>query len=200
MTPVRPFPIPSLDEERLDAATRKFAAAAEKEGLVDVAFTVVDTPVGPLSLAATSRGLVQVAFLFGKIDEVLADLGRRVSPRVVESPARLHGVTAQLDEYFQGRRRRFDVPLDLRLIRGFQRDVLRATRRIPYGRVATYRTVSVRAGNPKAVRAAGSALGANPIPIVIPCHRVLRTDGTLGGYGGGLDRKRLLLELEGAVF
>lgn len=198
MTPVGPFPLPSVDDAALDAATRKFADAAEEANLVDVAYTVVDTPVGRLSLAATSRGLVQIAFLFGPVDEVLDDLGRRISPRIVESPGRLGQAADQLDEYFEGRRKRFEVRLDLRLIRGFQRKVLRATRKIPYGRVATYTAVSTSAGNPRAVRAAGSALGANPIPIVIPCHRVLRSDGTLGGYGGGLDRKRLLLELEGA--
>lgn len=187
-----------VDAGKLDESTAAFVRRAETEGLIDVAYDVMDSPVGRLALAATPRGLVQIAFLLRPVEEALSSLSRRVSPRILHAPRRLAGPRSQLEEYFDGRRTRFDLPLDLQLVRGFQAHVLRATRRIPYGRVASYRTVAARAGNERAVRAAGSALGANPIPIVIPCHRVLRSDGTLGGYGGGLDRKELLLDLERA--
>jgi methylated-DNA-[protein]-cysteine S-methyltransferase len=143
--------------------------------------------------------VVRVAYLLDGEEAVLGDLARRVSPRVLEHPARLDLARRELDEYFDGRRRDFDLDLDLSLARGFGARVLEATSRIPYGGSATYREVATEAGSPRAVRAAGNALGANPIPIVVPCHRVLRTGGGLGGYTGGLDRKRFLLEHEEAA-
>ncbi|MGZ4430497.1 MAG: methylated-DNA--[protein]-cysteine S-methyltransferase [Gaiellales bacterium] len=173
---------------------------AQREGLVDVAYATVDAPIGRLIAAATPRGLVRLAFASEPLDDVLAELAERLSPRVLEAPARLDLVRRELDEYFSGRRHRFDLDLDWALSRsGFTRRVLHAAQAIPYGQVETYREVAGAAGNPRAVRAAGSALGSNPIPIVVPCHRVVRTGGALGGYGGGLERKSFLLELEGAT-
>lgn len=178
----------------------RFAARAEDEGLVDVAYTVEDSPVGPLLLAATKRGLVELGFEgLKELDFYLERLSRGVSPRILEAPARLDPVRRELDEYFEGRRTRFDVPLDWSLSKGFTQRILRATAKVPYGEVSTYRQMAAKAGNERAVRAAGNALGANPIPIVVPCHRILRTGGSLGGYGGGPERKEFLLRLEGAL-
>jgi methylated-DNA-[protein]-cysteine S-methyltransferase len=169
---------------------------ADREGLLDVAYAEMDTPVGTLTLAATPRGLVSVSYY--PVDAAVESLSERVSPRVLRAPARLDEVRRELDEYFEGRRREFDVPLDWSLTRGFFRKVLRQTARIGYGQVDTYAGVAARAGSPRAVRAAGNALGSNPLPVVVPCHRVLRTGGGLGGYGGGIERKEFLLRLEGA--
>lgn len=180
------------------AAAAQLAARAAREGLLDVAYAIVDSPYGRLLVATTPRGLVRVAFR-PEVDEAVDELAHRVSPRVLEAPARLERVRRELDEYFEGRRRRFDLPLDWRLSRGFSQKVLRATARIPYGAVSSYRDVARRAGNPRASRAAGNALHSNPIPIVVPCHRVLRTGGDLGGYGGGVRMKESLLRLEGAI-
>ena len=179
-------------------AARRFVEHADRAGLVDVAYSVLDSPVGPLVGATTERGVVALSFGTESLDAVLLEVSAGVSPRVLEVPTRLDAVRRQLDEYFEGRRRRFDVPVDLRLVRGFRRKVLDATARIPYGMVASYREVATRAGNPGASRAAGTALALNPVPIIVPCHRVLRTGGNLGGYGGGLERKRFLLDLEAA--
>lgn len=184
----------------LPADTPDVAARAEEEGLVDVAYTSVDSPLGPLVVAATPRGLVRVSYSqFRGEDEVLEELARRVSPRVLEAPARLDPVRRELDEYFEGRRQGFDVPIDWSHLAGFTREVLRATARIGFGQVSTYAGVAAEAGSPRAVRAAGNALGANPMPVIVPCHRVLRTGGALGGYTGGLERKEFLLRLEGAL-
>ncbi len=172
-------------------------ARADADGLVDVAWAVEDTPIGPLTLAATPRGLVRVGF--GGEDDMLDDLASAVSPRVVHLPARLDAPRRQLDEYFAGRRRHFDVALDRRLSHGYRRTVLEALSDVPYGQTVSYRELAERTGNPKASRAVGSAMATNPIPIVVPCHRVLRTGGALGGYGGGLDVKAWLLRLEGAL-
>jgi len=181
-------------------AARRLLARAGEEGLIDVAYAVVDSPVGPLLAASTRRGLVEIGFRAdSELDSLLSRLAARLSPRVLEAPARLDDVRRELDEYFSGRRTSFDVPLDWSLSRGFTRRVLRATARVPFGEVSTYRAMATQAGNAKAVRAAGNALGANPIPIVVPCHRILRTGGSLGGYGGGLERKEFLLRLEGAL-
>jgi methylated-DNA-[protein]-cysteine S-methyltransferase len=180
------------------AAAEAFLARAEREGLVDVAYATIDSPVGSLLVAETRKGLVRVSF--GENyphDRVLSELAEDVSPRVLEAPVRLDAIRRQLDEYFEGRRTEFDVPLDWRLTHGFGRRVLRHTAQIPYGRVSTYKTVAGEAGSPRGARAAGNALGANPIPIVVPCHRVLHSGGGLGGYGGGIERKVFLLELEG---
>ncbi|HET7428218.1 MAG TPA: methylated-DNA--[protein]-cysteine S-methyltransferase [Gaiellales bacterium] len=170
---------------------------AEAEGLVDVAYAETDTPVGRLLVAATPRGLVRVSFHGEAHDAVLGELAERLSPRVLEAPSRLDIVRRELEEYFEGGRREFDVPLDWSLTGStFRRRVLERTAKIPYGATASYRDVASAAGNERAVRAAGTALGANPIPIVVPCHRVLRSGGALGGYGGGLEAKRFLLDLE----
>jgi methylated-DNA-[protein]-cysteine S-methyltransferase len=182
--------------EHLDRLRARLAAGAAAAGLLDVAYTSTDSPIGRLLLAATPAGLVRVAFANESPEAVLDDLAARVSPRLLEAPARLDAVRRELDEYFAGRRVDFDLALDWALTRGFRRAVLAATARIPYGRTETYRAVATAAGSPGAVRAAGSALATNPIPIVVPCHRVLRTDGGLGGYRGGLELKDALLRLE----
>jgi methylated-DNA-[protein]-cysteine S-methyltransferase len=174
----------------------RVAERAEREGLLDVAYALADSPLGPLLVAATDRGLVMIAYATEGFDERLALLAREVSPRVLEAPRRLDRARRELDEYFAGRRRAFDLPVDWSLVRGFAREVLRATAAIPYGGWSTYGAVAAAAGSPRGSRAAGNALGSNPIPIVIPCHRVLRAGGAMGGYTGGADRKRLLLDLE----
>jgi methylated-DNA-[protein]-cysteine S-methyltransferase len=178
----------------------RLAARANEEGLVDIAYAAVDTPLGTGLVAATPKGLVRLALPNERIEEVLAGLAEDVSPRVLEFPARLDEARRELDEYFEGRRDRFELPLDWRLSHpGFYRRVLRATARVPFGEVITYREAAQRAGNPRAFRAAGTALGSNPIPIVVPCHRVIRAGGEIGNYGGGPEMKRFLLRLEGAV-
>jgi methylated-DNA-[protein]-cysteine S-methyltransferase len=173
------------------------AELAAHQGLLDVAYTQVDSPLGPLLAASTPRGLVRLAYVDNDLDAVLDGLARRVSPRVLEAPARLDEVRRELEQYFAGRRRRFELAVDWALVSGFSRRVLEATAGIAYGEVASYRDVASRAGSPRATRAAGNALGANPMPIVVPCHRVLRTGGGIGGYTGGLERKRYLLGVEG---
>jgi methylated-DNA-[protein]-cysteine S-methyltransferase len=186
------------DHDRAAAAADAFVDRADREGLIDVAYATVDAPVGTLLVAGTRRGVVRVAF--GEQmphDKVLIELAEDVSPRVLEAPARLDSIRRQLDEYFEGRRTDFDLPLDWSLSHGFGQRVLRHTARIPYGRVSTYKGVAAAAGSPRGWRAAGNALGSNPIPIVVPCHRVLHSGGGLGGYGGGLERKEFLLKLEG---
>ncbi|MGK2949531.1 MAG: methylated-DNA--[protein]-cysteine S-methyltransferase [Acidimicrobiales bacterium] len=172
-------------------------ARAETAGLLDVAYTTVDSPIGPLLLAATDAGLVRLGFEREDDDTILVDLAARVSPRVVEAPARLDEVRRELDQYFEGRRDHFDLPIDWQLSRGFRRTVLeRLYEEVPYGRTVSYLDLATTVGNPKASRAVGTAMATNPIPIVVPCHRVLRTGGNLGGYGGGLDAKVKLLALE----
>ena len=178
-------------------AAERFAAAAGDAGLVDVAYGMVESPLGDLTVAVTPRGLVRIAYPGRGLDVVLGELARVVSPRVLEAPARLDVVRRQLEDYFEGRRRVFELPIDWSLEHGFTARVLRATARIPAGQVASYREVAAAAGNERAVRAAGNALGSNHIPIVVPCHRVVRTGGALGGYTGGIERKEFLLRLEG---
>ena len=174
-------------------------ATAEAEGILDVAYRFIDTPVGALLLAATDEGLVRVAYASEDHDSVLTTLAQDISPRVLKAPARLDAAAREIDEYFTGRRVAFDVPLDLRLSRGFRRAVLARLMEIGYGKTASYAWVAAAAGNPKAVRAAGSACATNPIPIVIPCHRVVRSDGTIGRYAGGSDIKEALLTLEASI-
>ena len=159
-----------------------------------IAHTIYDSPIGPLLLAATATGLVRLAYAEGDTEALLEELSARVSPRLVDVPARLDPVRRELDEYFTARRTQFDSPLDWALIGPFARRVLEATARIEYGETATYGEL---VGG--AARAAGNALARNPIAIVIPCHRVVQSSGALGGYGGGMERKRFLLELEGAL-
>ena len=190
---------PPSDPDAAADAARRLAVRASEEGVADLAYAVVPSPLGELSSVCTPRGLLCLHYGSERLDELLEMLAREVSPRIVESPGRFEAVERQLDEYFAGRRKDFELPIDWSLTRGFGRRVLRATARIPYGQVATYTQIAQRAGSPRGMRAAGNALGANPIPIVVPCHRVLRTGGALGGYGGGLDRKRFLLELEGSA-
>lgn len=185
-----------LDLGALSAAVAERAAA---DGILDLAYSRVDSPLGELLAASTPAGLVHLGYPNRPLDEQLGALAERISPRIVESPRRLDEVRRELDEYFAGRRRRFGLALDWRLSGGFVRRVLKETARIPFGETRTYGEVATAAGSPRAFRAAGSALGANPIPIVVPCHRVLRSGGGLGGYGGGLDVKRELLALEGVL-
>jgi methylated-DNA-[protein]-cysteine S-methyltransferase len=168
---------------------------ADAEGLVDVAWTSVDSPIGPLWAAASESGLLTVGF--GEPGSGLDDIARKVSPRIVELPRRLDRVRRELDEYFEGRRRDFDLPLDRRLSKGFRAEVLRALEQVEFGETVSYMDLATRVGSPRATRAVGTAMATNPLPIVVPCHRVLRTGGFLGGYGGGLDAKRWLLAHEG---
>jgi methylated-DNA-[protein]-cysteine S-methyltransferase len=181
-------------------AVGALAERASAEGLLDVAYATVDSPLGPLMVASTPRGLVRLSYSEFRDDEaVLTDLARRVSPRVLEAPARVDRARRELDEYFEGRRTKFELPIDWTLTRGFTTEVLRATAAVGFGDTTTYSEVARVAGSPRAVRAAGNSLGSNPMPIVVPCHRVLRTGGGLGGYTGGLERKEFLLRLEGAI-
>ncbi|HEY7876262.1 MAG TPA: methylated-DNA--[protein]-cysteine S-methyltransferase [Actinomycetota bacterium] len=166
-------------------------------GLVDVAYAWVDSPLGRLLAARTTKGLARISYVGENEDLILTDLADRISPRVLEAPARLDDLRRELDEYFHGRRQGFDVPIDWGLTSGFGRRVLKATARIPFGRISSYKQIAAAAGSPRGSRAAGNALGANPIPIVVPCHRVLATGGKIGGYTGGLEKKEWLLTLEG---
>lgn len=186
------------DDPALARLHERLAAAAAADGILDVAYRTIDTPVGRLLLAATEEGLVRVAFEREGEDLVLTDLAERVSPRVLAAPARLDVVSRELEEYFAGRRRRFDVPVDLRLASGFRRQVLAHLPEIGYGRTETYAEVAAAAGSPRAVRAVGTACAGNPVPVVVPCHRVVRSDGSTGGYRGGPEAKRVLLALEAA--
>ena len=189
-------PAPALDLPRLRAALARRAA---DDGLLDVGYGSYDSPLGILTVMVTPRGLVRLSYPGEGIAAQLDELADRVSPRIFEAPQRTDLVRRQLDEYFDGGRHTFEVPIDWRLVRGFAAGVLRATARIPFGSVSSYRDVAAEAGSPKAYRAAGNALGSNPVPIVVPCHRVLHVSGGLGGYTGGLDRKRFLLRLEGVL-
>lgn len=191
---IHSFPI----DVELDLTPRHewLVAAAEREGLLDVAYRTLDTPVGSLLLAATEQGLVKVAFDRQGHDAALAELAAAISPRILHAPARLEAVTRQLDEYFAGERHAFDVPLDFRLARGFRRAVLDHLPEIAYGRTESYAQVAAAAGSPKAVRAVGTACALNPLPVVVPCHRVVRSDGSYGQYAGGEDAKRVLLTME----
>ncbi len=176
----------------------RLAAAAERDGILDIAYRVVDSPVGALLVAATELGLVRVAYASENHDAVLQRLAERISPRILAAPARLDTVARELDEYFDGRRQSFDVPLDWRLSAGFRSTVLRHLPEISYGHTASYVAVARLAGNPTAFRAVGSACATNPLPIIVPCHRVVHADGGLGGYLGGVEAKRTLLTLEAA--
>lgn len=176
----------------------RLVADAERANLLDVAYRTIDSPVGPLLLAATDRGLVRIAYVTQDHDAVLADLASKISPRVLRAPRRLDPVASELDEYFAGNRRLFDVPLDLQLAKGFRRSVLDQLRHIDYGERRSYGHVAAAAGNPRAVRAAASACATNPLPVVVPCHRVVLANGRIGQYVGGADAKRVLLDLEAA--
>ncbi len=181
----------------LEALRHSLARRAAEDGLLDVAYGTVDSPLGELTAFVTRRGLVRLSYPGEPLEDQLRELAAVVSPRVLESPERTDEVRRQLDAYFAGTRRQFQIPVDWRLLRGFRAEVLRATARIPFGAVSTYREIATAAGSPNAYRAAGNALGSNPVPIVVPCHRVLHSGGGLGGYTGGLERKQFLLRLEG---
>jgi methylated-DNA-[protein]-cysteine S-methyltransferase len=196
-----------MTEQRLKRAGRKlgdpspatldaFLSAADE--LADVVYTEIDSPIGTWLAAATGRGLVRVAFK-DTFEDVLDELSGRISPRILRMPTKLDGLRRAFEEYFEGKRQDFDVPLDWQLVQGFNRRVLQATAKIPFGRVSTYRDMARSAGSPRAARAAGNALHNNPIPLVVPCHRVIGSNGTLVGYGGGLPMKEYLLKLEGAL-
>ena len=193
---MRAFPDRAGDLTRLH---HRLAAAAERDGVLDVAYRAIDSPVGPLLLAATEAGLVRVAFASEDHDAVLQSLADRISPRVLRAPGRLEAPARELGEYFDGQRRDFDLPLDWRLSAGFRRAVLNRLPDIGYGHTASYAAVAQLAGNPKAVRAAASACASNPLPVVVPCHRVIYSDGRIGRYRGGPDAKRTLLTLESAA-
>lgn len=189
--------LPEVDEAAQRRLHARLAAAASAAGLLDVAYRTIDTPVGPLLLAATEQGLVRVAYTREDHERVLEQLAHRVSPRVLRAPARLDGAARELEEYFAGRRSRFDLPLDLQLAHGFRRTVLARLPEIGYGQTASYAAVAAAAGHPKAVRAAATACATNPLPVIVPCHRVVRSNGTIGQYIGGPEAKRTLLTLEG---
>ena len=192
----RAFPGDESDLRRLHT---RLVAAAQADGVLDVAYCTIDSPVGKLLLAATELGVVRVAYDSEDHAAVLQVLADRISPRILNAPGRLDMIRRELDQYFSGLRRSFDAPLDWRLSTGFRRTVLTHLSDIGYGRTASYAAVAQLAGNPKAVRAVGTACATNPLPVVVPCHRVLRSDGSLGGYLGGPEAKRTLLALEAAA-
>jgi methylated-DNA-[protein]-cysteine S-methyltransferase len=197
MNPMAALPQP--DSAALTRLHGRLVDAAAADNILDIAYRTIDTPLGPLLIAATAAGLMRVAYDSEGHDAVLAALAAQVSPRVLRAPARLDTVAREIDDYFAGRRRGFDLRLDLQLTRGFRREVLGHLRDIAYGTTATYAAVATAAGRPTAVRAVGTACAVNPLPIVIPCHRVVRSDGSLGGYLGGVAAKRALLTLESAA-
>jgi methylated-DNA-[protein]-cysteine S-methyltransferase len=178
-----------------NALDRSFRQAAAEAGLIDVSFDVADSPVGPLLLAVTEAGLCRISF-DPEPERETEELARTFGVRVLRGPREVDRVRRELEEYFEGRRHTFDLPLDLRGRSGFSREILDRLARVPYGEVTTYKSLAVEAGNPRAARAVGTIMNRNPIPIVLPCHRVVGSNGSLVGYGGGLDRKRLLLDLE----
>jgi methylated-DNA-[protein]-cysteine S-methyltransferase len=186
----------ATNEAALARLRARLAEQADDDNLLDVAYRTMDSPIGPLLLAATPAGLVRVAFERENHDDVLVELSTAISPRILRSSRRVDDVARQLDEYFAGQRRSFDVPVDLQLSKGFRRAVLTHLLEIPYGVRESYTVVARAAGNPKAVRATGSACATNPIPLVVPCHRVVRTDGTYGQYRGGPEIKHMLLTME----
>lgn len=191
--------LPEHDDDTVPRLHARLVAAAQRDGILDVAYRTIDTPVGTLLLASTVQGLVRVAYQIQDHDAVLADLASAVSPRVLRAPARLDDVSRQLEEYFARRRTGFDLPLDLRLSKGFRRNVLSHLSDIAYGRTESYAQVATAAGSPRAVRAVGTACATNPLPVVVPCHRVVRSDGSMGGYAGGPQAKQALLALEAAL-
>jgi methylated-DNA-[protein]-cysteine S-methyltransferase len=193
------FPIPAPEPETLARLHRQLEEASEREGLLDVAYRTVDSPVGRLLLAATPRGLVRIAYNTEDHDRVLQTLAGRLSPRVLHAPKRLDAAARELEEYFGGQRRAFDLPLDLSLSHGFRLLVQQSLPSIGYGQTRSYSQVAGLVGNPKAVRAVGTACATNPLPVVVPCHRVLKADGTPGRYVGGPEAKLTLLTLEAAA-
>ncbi|WP_159618545.1 methylated-DNA--[protein]-cysteine S-methyltransferase [Ruania rhizosphaerae] len=198
LTALTALTTPDDDAHLRDLHTR-LVREAEEHGQLDVAYRTVSSAVGDLLLAATPAGVVRVAFAQEGFEKVLTELAARLSPRVLAAPRRLDAAARQLEEYFAGSRRRFDLPIDLTLAAGFRRQVLQTLPTIAYGRTASYAEVARAAGSERAVRAVGSACATNPVPVLVPCHRVVRSDGTFGGYRGGVEAKRLLLGLEGVT-
>ena len=196
MNPLAALPHP--DAATLDRLHARLVDAAAADDTLDIAYRMLDTPLGPLLLAATPAGLLRVAYESEDHDTVLTSLAERVSPRVLRAPGRLDDVAREIEDYFAGRRTTFDLPLDLQLAHGFRREVLTHLRDIAYGATASYSAVAAAAGRPTAVRAVGTACAVNPLPIVIPCHRVVRSDGSIGAYLGGVAAKQALLSLEAA--
>ncbi|HTF49295.1 MAG TPA: methylated-DNA--[protein]-cysteine S-methyltransferase [Pseudonocardia sp.] len=188
--------VPDIGEGNLPALHHRLARLARGRGMLDVAYRTVDSPVGALLLAGTECGLVRVAYANEGHEAVLARLASEISPRILRTPARLDAAARQLDEYFTGRRVRFELPVDLRLALGFRREVLTRLPDIAYGGTASYQRVAAAAGRPRAARAVGTACASNPLPIVLPCHRVVHSDGNPGNYLGGAGTKRALLTLE----
>jgi methylated-DNA-[protein]-cysteine S-methyltransferase len=188
--------LPTQDAPAMARLRARLVDQAQREGILDVAYRTLETPVGRLLLAATVQGLVKVAYAVQDHDAVLRQLADSISPRILNAPVRLDEVSRQLEEYFAGRRTRFDLPLDWRLSKGFRREVLTHLRDIGYGHTESYAQVAAAAGSPRAVRAVGTACATNPIPVVVPCHRVVRSDGSAGGYAGGSEAKHTLLTLE----
>jgi methylated-DNA-[protein]-cysteine S-methyltransferase len=189
--------LPAIDEETTRRLHDRLTREAQGAGLLDVAYRTIDSPLGPLLLAATAKGLVRVAYGREDHEKVLERLARDLSPRILHAPARLDAAAKEIDEYFAGLRQRFDVPVDFSLARGFRRLVLARLREIGYGQTASYAAIAAAVDHPKAVRAVGTACATNPIPVVVPCHRVVRSDGSIGEYVGGVDAKKTLLTLEG---
>jgi methylated-DNA-[protein]-cysteine S-methyltransferase len=190
--------LPAVTQGRLRVLQDRLADRADAQGVLDVAYRTLDTPVGPLLLAATGKGLVRVAFTIENHENVLTALATQLSPRILNAPKRLDTAAREIDEYFAGRRREFDLPLDFSLSKGFRRSVLSHLTDIGYGRTASYAAVAAAAGSPRAVRAVGTACATNPLPVVVPCHRVVRSDGSSGGYRGGPAAKQALLTMEAA--
>lgn len=191
-------PLSDVDAGTTERLHARLAADAESEGMLDIAYRTVDSPLGPLLLAATEHGLVRLAYSREGHDDVLHALAQRISPRILHTPRRLDAVSREIEEYFAGTRRTFDVPLDWRLSKGFRRTVLEYLPHIGYGTTASYAAVARTVGNPRAVRAVGSACSTNPLPIVVPCHRVVLSSGAPGQYAGGSEAKLRLLDLEAA--
>jgi methylated-DNA-[protein]-cysteine S-methyltransferase len=191
--------LPETDGDAQRRLHARLAATAESAGILDVAYRTVDTPYGPLLLAATQQGVVRVAWPREGHDRVLGELADRVSPRILRAPARLDRAAREIEEFLDGRRTAFDLPLDLRLVGGFRRTVLTRLTEVGYGRTVSYGQLAAAAGNPNAGRAVGTACARNPLPLLVPCHRVVRGDGSPGHYNGGAEVKRALLGLEAAA-
>lgn len=186
-----------IDKEHMNLLHEQLTEKAQADDLLEVAYRTMDTPIGALLLVTTQTGLLRLGLRGEDHDEILQEIADTVSPRILEAPKKLDPVVTQLDRYFQGKLKQFDLPLDMSLSKGFRLTVLNELCRVGFGKTVSYTDLARSAGSPRAVRAAGSACATNPIPVIIPCHRVLRTDGSLGGYLGGLDMKRALLNLEG---
>lgn len=191
--------LPHIDEETLARLHDRLVRQAERDGTLDIGYRTIETPVGLLLLAATDKGLIRIAYDSEGHDLVLAKLATLVSPQILEGGSRLEEPARQIAEYFAGTRTTFDVPLDFRLAKGFRLDVLSHLQQIAYGHTESYAQVAQAAGSPRAVRAVGTACATNPLPVVVPCHRVVRSDGSFGGYVGGLEAKAMLLTMEAAA-